>query len=213
MKQHSIAFSRRNITLEGIVTLPTDLPSPFPGVVLCHAHPLFGESMVSPIMHTLCRALDSEGIATLRFNFRGVGGSGGSFDQGNGEQEDLKAAMETLKDWPGIRGNRIGVAGVSFGAVIALDVLPKARGVKALALLAPTLSAVRRSRLDKFKGAKMLVVGEKDRLVPAEELRSVVALQSASAEYSAIPGADHTWKGYEDQVAAQVAGFLAQALR
>ena len=213
MKQQSIAFSHRNITLEGIVTLPTNLPTPFPGVVLCHPHPLFGESMASPIMQTLCRALDGEGIATLRFNFRGVGDSGGSFDQGKGEQEDLKAAMETLKRWPGVKGKRMGIAGVSFGAVVALDVLAKAKGVEALALVAPTLSAVRRSKLDKFKGAKLLVVGERDRLVPAEELRSVVSLLSPSVEYSVIPGADHTWSGHEDQVAAQVAGFLAQALR
>ena len=112
MKQQGIAFSRRNMTLEGIVTLPTDLPAPFPGVILCHPHPLFGGSMVSPIMQTLCRVLDGEGIATLRFNFRGVGGSEGKFDQGRGEQEDLKAAMETLKRWPGVRGKRIGIAGV-----------------------------------------------------------------------------------------------------
>ena len=213
MKQQSIAFSRRNITLEGIVTLPTDLPAPFPGVVLCHAHPLFGENMASPIMQTLCRALDDEGIATIRFNFRGVGGSEGSLDQGKGEQEDLKAAMETFKNWPGVKGKSIALAGVSFGAVVALDVLAEARGVKALALVAPTLSALRRSKLDKFKGAKLLVVGERDRLVPAEELRSVVTLLSPSVEYSVVPGADHTWSGHEDQVAAQVAGFLAQAFR
>ena len=169
--------------------------------------------MASPIMQTLCRALDGEGIATLRFNFRGVGGSGGKFDQGKGEQEDLKVAMETLKSWPGIKGKRIGIAGVSFGAVVALDVLAKARGVEALAVVAPTLSAVRRSKLDKFKGAKLMVVGERDRLVPAEELRSVVALLSPSVEYSVIPGADHTWGGHEAQVAAQVAEFFAQALR
>jgi alpha/beta superfamily hydrolase len=164
-------------------------------------------------MQTLCRSLDDEGIATLRFNFRGVGGSEGSFDQGKGEQEDLKAAMDTIKRWPGVRGKRIGIAGVSFGAVVALDVLAKAKGVEALAVVAPTLSAVRRSKLDKFKGAKLMVVGERDRLVPAEELRSVVTLISPSVEYSVIPGADHTWGGHEDQVAAQVAGFLAKALR
>ena len=96
---------------------------------------------------------------------------------------------------------------------MVLDVLAKASGVEALAAVAPTLSAVRRSKLDKFKGAKLLVVGERDRLVPAEELRSVVTLLSQFVEYSVIPGADHTWSGHEDQVAAQVAGFLAEALR
>jgi alpha/beta superfamily hydrolase len=213
MKQQSIGFSRRGITFEGIITLPANLSVPFPGVVLCHAHPLFGESMASPVMQTLCSALDGEGMATLRFNFRGVGGSGGSFDKGEGEQEDLKAALETLKRWPGVNGKRIGVAGVSFGAVVALDVLAKAKWVQAIAAVAPTLSGVRRSKLDKFKGPKLLVVGERDRLVPAEELQGLVEGLSPSVEYSVVPGADHSWCGHEDQVAAQVAGFLAKALR
>ena len=213
MRQQSIAFKGRKLTLEGIVTLPTDRPAPFPGVVLCHAHPLFGERMESPVMEALARALDGEGIATLRFNFRGVGGSGGSFDRGVGEQEDLKAAIDTLKRWPGVKGKRIAVAGVSFGAVVALDALTNMKGVEALAAVAPTISAVRRSRLDKFKGAKLLMVGEKDRLVPPEELSSVVTELSSSLEYAVVPGADHTWGGYEDRVAAQVAGFMAKALR
>ena len=163
-------------------------------------------------MQTLCRALDDSGIATLRFNFRGVGGSDGSFDKGNGEQEDLKAAMDTFKNWPGVSGQRIGIVGVSFGAVVALDVLAKAKGVRALVAVAPTLSGVRRSKLDKFKGAKLILVGERDRLVPAEELRSVVALLSPSVEYSVIPGADHTWNGYEGRAATQVAEFFARTL-
>ena len=213
MRQQSIAFKGRKLTLEGIVTLPTDRPSPFSGVVLCHAHPLFGENMESPVMQALCRALDGEGIATLRFNFRGVGGSGGNFDRGIGEQDDLKAAIDTLKRWPGVKGKRIGVAGVSFGAVVALDVLTKAKEVEALAAVAPTISGVRRSRLDKFKGAKLLMVGEKDRLVPSEELSSVVTELSSSLEYAVVPGADHTWGGYEDRVAAQVAGFMVEALQ
>jgi len=212
MRQQSIAFKGRKLTLEGIVTLPTDRPSPFSGVVLCHAHPLFGEKMDSSVMEALCRALDGEGMATLRFNFRGVGGSGGSFDRGIGEQEDLKSAIDTLKRWPGVNGKRIGVAGVSFGAVVALDTLPNVKGFEALAAVAPTISALRRSRLDKFKGAKLLMVGEKDRLVPLEDMSNVVTELSSPMEYIVVLGADHTWAGYEDRVAAQVTGFMAKAL-
>jgi len=213
MRQQSIAFKGRKLTLEGIVTLPTDRLSPFSGIVLCHAHPLFGGKMDSSVMEALSRALDGEGIATLRFNFRGVGGSGGSFDRGIGEQEDLKSAIDTLKRWPRVNGRRIGVAGVSFGAVVALDALTNVKGVGALAAVAPTISAVRRSRLDKFKGEKLLMVGEKDLLVPPEDLSRVVTELSSPMEYIVVPGADHTWAGYEDRVAAQVTGFMAKALR
>ena len=213
MRQQSIAFKGRKLTLEGILTLPTDLSGPFPGVVLCHPHPLFGGNMDSPVMDTLCRTLDGEGIATLRFNFQGVGGSEGSFDRGIGEQEDLKAALNTLKRWPGVNGSKIGIAGISFGAVVALDVLPKAKGIEALAAVAPTISGLRKSKLDKYKGAKLLIVGEKDRLVPSEELSSIVTTLSSPLEFIIVPGADHAWGGYEDQVGAQVTNFFVKALR
>jgi alpha/beta superfamily hydrolase len=213
MKQQSITFKSGKLALEGIITLPADMPAPFPGVVLCPPHPLFGENMGSPVMQSLCLCLDGEGIATLRFNFRGVGGSEGSFDRGIGEQEDLKAAINTLKRWPGVKGTKIGTAGVSFGAVVTLDVLAKAKGIEALAAVAPTISGVRRSRLDKFKGPKLLMVGERDRLVPSEELRSVVTMLSPSTDYVVVLGANHTWAGYEGHVAALVAGFLSKALR
>jgi alpha/beta superfamily hydrolase len=213
MKQQSIAFKGHKLTLEGILTLPTDLPGPFPGVVICHGHPLFGENMESNLMQVLCRALDGDGIATLRFNFRGVGGSGGSFDRGVGEQEDLHAAITTLKKWPGVKGNRIGMAGVSFGAVVLLDILAKVKGVEALAAVSPTISGVRRSRFDKFKGAKLLMAGDKDLLVPSEELSNVVTELSLVPEYIVVPGADHAWAGHEDHMAARVVKFMATALQ
>lgn len=213
MKQHSIAFGDSNLTLDGILSLPTNMPSPFPGVVLCHPHTLFGGSMNSPVMHALSIALDIRGLATLRFNFRGVGLSEGTFDEGKGEQDDLKLAIDTLKRWPGVRGNRIGVAGVSFGAVVALDGIATSRNVRALAALSPTLSGVRRSKLDKFKWPKLVIVGEKDRLVPAKLLEDTVNLLTTTIDYRVIPGADHTWGGYESLLADQSADFLAEALR
>ncbi len=213
MKQQAIAFRARKLTLEGIVTLPAGVSGPLAGVVLCHPHPLFGGSMDSPLVQALCAALDGEGVATLRFNFRGVGSSEGSFDKGAGEQEDLKAAVDTLRKWPGVNGRRVGVAGVSFGAVVALDILARAKGVEALALVAPTVGGVQRSRLDKFKGPKLVMVGDRDLLASAEELSSLVAALPTPTEYVVVAGADHSLAGYEGQVAARIAGFMAAALR
>ncbi len=213
MRQQSIAFKVHKLTLEGILTIPTGLAGPFPGVVICHGHPLFGENMESNSIQMLCRAMDVEGIATLRFNFRGVGNSDGSFERGVGEQEDLYAAINTLKKWPGIKGNKIGMAGVSFGAVVVLDVLAKAKGVKALAAVSPTISGVSRSRFDKFKGLQLLIVGDKDKLVPSEELSIVVRGLLSAPEYIVVPEANHTWAGHEDQMASHVVKFMASALQ
>ncbi|MBI2856384.1 MAG: dienelactone hydrolase family protein [Chloroflexi bacterium] len=213
MRQQSIAFRGRGIALDGIVTLPQGAPGPFPGVVLCHSHPMFGESMASAVMQALAQALDSQRMATLRFNFRGVGGSEGTFDQGKGEQEDLKAALDTFRKWPGVDKNRLGVAGISFGAVVALDAIPKAKGILALALISPTASAVLRSRIGRFKGAKLILVGEQDHLAPPGELREAIGPLSPDVTFDVVAGADHAWRGCEDQMATLVAQFLVGALR
>ncbi|MDP6494396.1 MAG: CocE/NonD family hydrolase [Dehalococcoidia bacterium] len=127
------------------------------------------------MIEALCRARDGEVIPTLRFNFSGVGGSEGSFDRGIEEQDDPKAAIDTLKRRPRVNGMRVGVGGISFGTVVALDAVRKVKRIKALAVTSLSISALRRSKVDKFKGVKLMMVGERDRLVPTEELSSVVA--------------------------------------
>ena len=168
--------------------------------------------MESPVMRELSLALDSKGLATFRFNFRGVGGSDGNFDQGKGEQEDLKSAIDTLRKWPGVKGNRVGIAGFSFGAVVTLDSLAKLKGIQSLALVAPTISAVERSRLDKFRAPVLLLAGEKDRLVPAEHLESAISTASPSLDFRVVPETDHTWNRHEAQIASDVADFFLKSL-
>lgn len=168
--------------------------------------------MASPVMAQVCQALDEQGIATLRFNFRGVGGSEGSFDQGKGEQDDLKAALNTFKRWPGVRGNRVGVLGVSFGAVVTLDVVPRAKGIGAMALVSPPVNAVARSEIRRFNGPILMVVGDNDRLAPADELEKLVLAEHFGLEHVTVSGADHTWAGFEELAAAEVAGFFGRVL-
>ena len=212
MRQQSIAFRSGRLTLEGIVTLPSVGRGDCPGVVVCHAHPVLGGNMTSDVTHAICQSLDEAGIATFRFNFRGVGGSEGNFDQGKGEQDDLKSAFDTFRKWPGVKKSSVGVAGVSFGAVVSLDFFNKHQGQSALALVSPTVAAMRRSRLDKIKGGKLLVAGEQDKLAPADELISLGSV-SPSVDCRVVSGADHTWAGHESEVARQIAEFFTGALR
>ncbi len=212
MRQQSIGFRSGKLTLEGIVTIPQGAGGDCPGVVVCHAHPVLGGSMTSDVTHALCQALDDAGIATFRFNFRGVGGSEGTFDQGKGEQNDLKSAFDAFRSWPGVRKNSVGVAGVSFGAVVALDFFNKHRGQAALAVVSPTVAAMKRARLGKLKGGKLLVAGELDRMAPADELISL-AVSSQGVECRMITGADHTWASLESELARQMAEFFTAELR
>jgi hypothetical protein len=107
--------------------------------VLCHPHPLFGGTMDNKVITTVARALQATGIPTLRFNFRGVGASAGSFDQGIGETSDAEAAASWgAERWP---GRSLVIAGFSFGAGIALR-LARQRLPRQLITIAPAIQHV-----------------------------------------------------------------------
>ena len=83
------------------------------GVVITHPHPLYGGTMDNPIVETVQRAYRRDGYATLRFNFRGVGGSRGTYDDGIGEQTDVRAAIAYVES---MNVGAVDLAGYSFGA-------------------------------------------------------------------------------------------------
>src|SRR3990172_254396 len=92
-------------------------PGASAGVVICHPHPLYGGDMDNPVVVRVQEACAAEGLATLRFNFRGVGGSSGTHGEGGGEQDDARAALEALEQKAGTAA--LAIAGYSFGAWIA----------------------------------------------------------------------------------------------
>ena len=107
--------------------------------VICHPHPLYGGTMSNKVVTTLARVWREAGVATLRFNFRGVGASAGVHDEGRGEQDDLRAVLLWLRDTQGI--TEVAVAGFSFGAWVACAVvdagLPPELRLTKLVLVAP----------------------------------------------------------------------------
>src|SRR5262245_51195760 len=94
------------------------------GLVVWHPHPVYGGDMDSPVVVRTAEVGREAGVATLRFNYRGVGTSEGSYDNGVGEQEDIRAALNTLRAQLA-PGAPLGLAGYSFGAwvsaLVALD--------------------------------------------------------------------------------------------
>ena len=83
-----VVFPCNEIQLEGILLLPEG-NGPFPTVIVCHPHPLYGGDMDNNVVTSVCNALGRSSIASLRFNFRGVGNSSGSYSEGLGEQDIL----------------------------------------------------------------------------------------------------------------------------
>lgn len=217
-----LTFACGDLTLEGALHLPVrqaGLPTstPAPGVVVCHPHPQYGGDMDNNVVLAACEALVERGFAALRFNFRGAGRSDGAFDQGQGEQDDVRAALAHLRSLSEVDPERVGLAGYSFGAMVAAEVA--SGGLRALALVSPPVAF---GDLRLAWGCPALVLGgERDQIAPADRLRIVASAGGRSAsggeapgvELRLVPDADHSWWGYESEVAAALGDFFARHFR
>ena len=139
MRQVSVTFPCGDIGLEGVWHFPEDA-SLFPAVIVCHPHPLYGGSMDSNVVSGICRALAEASLASLKFNFRGVGRSEGEVSQGRGEREDVEAAVNFMATVEEVDHGRLGLAGYSAGAAFSLPVCINNDKIKALAAVSPPIS-------------------------------------------------------------------------
>ena len=207
MNSRPVRFPCGDITLEGDWHLPEG-KGHFPGVVVCHPHPLYGGDMMNNIVTAICDQLCRHSIAAFRFNFRGVGNSQGSFGGGISEQQDVSAALEFVLSSPDIDAERIGLAGYSFGAALALSAALQCEKAPHLALVSPAISGSGLEQLKGYCGSKLVVIGDADTVIPFSRFEQHAEDMAASGQYDVVPGADHFWYGYEDVVAARVAGFF-----
>jgi alpha/beta superfamily hydrolase len=209
LKRVHTSFPSGELTLEGVWHLP-ESGGPFPAVVVCHPHPLYGGSMSNNIVFNICQELAINNIAALRFNFRGVGKSGGKFGDGIGEQEDVKAALNLVLAEDNIDKDRIGLAGYSFGAGVAAAAARDER-VKMLALVSPAFMEGG-EQLKEYIKPKFIIIGENDVMIAPERVKETVEAMQEPKRFELIPGADHFWGGYEEKVAAKVNRFFSEGL-
>lgn len=210
--QTALAFpSSGGIALDGVLIVPEGRPGPFPAVALCHPHPILGGHRDQALIYLTARALEAQGIASLRFNFRGVGDSQGAFSMGKGEAEDARAAVRLLERWTSLDRRRIGLMGYSFGATMAVAAAARAMAVKALALVAPPTNSFPDAHFQKWKGPSLLVAGGNDLIAVSDQVRRLAKEKGPSAQCRIIPGTDHGLLGHEQEVAGLVAEFFAAA--
>ena len=202
--------------LEAILMLP-EAP-PVAAAVVCHAHPLHGGMMHFKVVFRAAKALQSAGLAVLRFNFRGVGRSEGAYDHGTGEQEDARAALLELQDrFPGLP---LVLGGFSFGSVVALRVAardPRVRAVFALGYplrmadhlpgTSPLRMAGDHAYLASIARPRLFVQGEHDEFGPGEALRALAEPLLPPREIVVVPGADHFFEGQLDALQGAVADW------
>ena len=203
-------FACGKLTLEGIWHIP-DGNGPFPAVIVCHPHPLHGGDMHSSVVVAVSEALTRRGIIAFRFNFRGVGGSQGSYGDGLGEQEDIRAAITLVASDSRAAPGKTGLAGYSFGAGVALPVAAGEGRVEAVAAISPPPRAL--ESLKDYPGPKLILVGSRDQLMPPEALERLAEGLPQPTRFEITAGPDHFWGGYEGQVGQTVADFFAGALR
>ena len=178
-----------DLSLEARLACPD---SPSAGIVICHPHPLYGGDMDNPVVVRAQEVCAGLGFATLRFNFRGVGASGGAHGGGVGEQEDARAALDALAKAVG--GAPLALAGYSFGARIAALVGCQDRRVVGLALIAPPLAMYDFSCLEGAQIPTLMVAGTIDSYCPTAELARL-AERFPWATAVSIQGADHFFFG------------------
>jgi alpha/beta superfamily hydrolase len=160
--------------------------------VICHPHPLFGGTMDNKVVSTVARALNESGIPTVRFNFRGVGKSEGTFDAGIGETADAAAvASWGAARWP---GRQLIIAGFSFGAYVALR-LAQQRAASHLITVAPAVGRFDFSVL-KVPGCPWLVVqGDADEVVDPRSVIDWVGGLEPRPKLVVMPGVGHFFHG------------------
>ena len=213
MGQSAIAFYSKKIELEGILSFPADAGAlSAAGAAVCHPHPALGGDMNNGVVLAVCRAAERRGIVTLRFNFRGVGGSGGEFSNGEREREDAAAALDVLRHWHAVDRRRLGIVGYSMGAAVILDGLRRMKRAAAIALVAPTLAALRSPRFAKDKRPKLVIAGSEDRVAPSADIQRILDACRQPVRFHEVQGADHSMRGREGEVGEVAADFLAESL-
>lgn len=164
--------------------------------------------MHNAVVVAICEALAARGIAALRFNFRGVGQSEGSYGEGTAERNDVRAAITYLQDTANTEGHDIGLAGYSFGAAVALSAA--AAPVRALAAVSAPFSGLDLASIQPDIPV-LLLAGDRDQFAGGARLQEMAAARP-QVRVVTVPGADHFWWDHLDVVAGTVAEFFHEKL-
>jgi alpha/beta superfamily hydrolase len=193
--------------LEALLKEPKGAPRG--AAVVCHPHPLFGGTMHTKAVYRTAQALTEAGLVALRFNFRGVGSSTGSYEGGVGERDDVRAAIGWLED----RYARLPLVagGFSFGSMVGLSV--GAEDVRIAGLVGLGLPVDRDEGYDfsfLARSAKpvLVVQGENDEFGSGDRVANIVSGLGPHVTLVRVPGSDHFFTGRLDELRAAVRGYF-----
>lgn len=191
--------------LEAVLMSPST--SPVAAAVLCHAHPLHGGVMHYKVLFRVAKVFQEKGYVVLRFNFRGVGRSEGVHDDGRGEQDDVRAAIDTLeRDYPGLS---MVAGGFSFGSVMALRVGVEDARVGALMALGLPVGVMKGTGfMTESTKPRLFVQGELDEFGDGDAMTRFVATLPEPKTLVVIPESDHFFTDKTDALEVAVSQWL-----
>ena len=181
--------------------------------VVCHPHPLFGGTMHNKVVFHAMKALHSFGWPVLRFNFRGAGRSEGTHDEGRGEVDDVRAALNWLASEFSLP---LIFAGFSFGAATGLKAACPDPRVRALISLGTPVQVEDRSYAYRFLQTcakpKLFISGDHDQYGPRTALESLIATVPEPRKLVFIAGGDHFFAGHLDELRATIEQWVRETV-
>jgi alpha/beta superfamily hydrolase len=176
------------------------------GVVITHPHPLYGGTMHNPVVEVIQRVYRQNGYATLRFNFRGVGGSQGAYDSGNGEQNDVRAAIAAVQERD---VSEVALAGYSFGAWVNAGFFAAERAaIESMLMVSPPVGFIEFENVSPIDCLKLVITGSRDEIAPANQIRELLPSWNPDARFEIIDGCDHFYAGHLDKLESILTFFL-----
>jgi hypothetical protein len=206
LMERPVTFDAGDVSLEGVL---------FQGggrraALICHPHPMYGGDMHNTVVQTVAQVYQQTGWASLRFNFRGTGGSGGVYDTGMGEREDVAAAIR----WLQIQGYaQMDLVGYSFGAWV-LAGWSQTRNTSGfrIVLVAPPVGFMDFSDIPVIEGLHTVIVGGRDDFAPADQVKTRTAQWCPTAELHVLDRADHFFGGHLDDLSRILGQMLHQKI-
>lgn len=176
------------------------------GVVITHPHPLYGGNMDNPVVARTASVFAQKGFTTLRFNFRGTGGSSGMYDNGQGEQSDVKTALAFLKD----QGcDTLYLAGYSFGARVNASVVAGGYDIFDHIMISPPVAFMSFDDIAVLPSTGLIITGQNDDIAPPEKIQAQIDRWGILPQFEIIPGCDHFYAGCLDLLHNRLMHYLS----
>ena len=186
-----------------------------PICLVLHPHPRQGGTMNNKIVYNIYHAFKNIGFATLRFNFRGVGKSQGSYDNGVGELTDAAAALDWLQNENPTAQNTW-IAGFSFGSWLALQLLMRRPEIAGFIAVSPPANLYDFSFLAPCPASGLIIQGTDDKIVEAEQVSELVdklnKQKNLKIVYKKLIGADHFFKNELDDIQDAITKYVRKSI-